>query len=223
MIKRWLIGRSIGVSHRIGTRCQGRRVQVHQAAADTSHGTQNAATRSIEHLYGHGAVGLWVVPPDGLYAVAASPLRVALLLQDAALVAAPGKVVVDLTASLGSSLSGKLAMDATNMAGPLGTAPGFEALRKAGADVVKVFNCTGWENLADVRYGDQVADMFMAGGSEGAKSKVRDLVKAVGFTDAIDLGGDDKVHILEGFALVWIDLAIFQKMGRGIAFKLMRR
>jgi hypothetical protein len=37
------------------------------------------------------------------------------------------------------------------------------------------------------------------------------------------MGGDDKVAILESFALVWIDLAIFQKMGRGMAFKLLRR
>ncbi|MGV3636984.1 MAG: hypothetical protein ACO1NQ_04980, partial [Flavobacteriales bacterium] len=139
------------------------------------------------------------------------------------LIATPGKVVVDLAASLGNALSGKLVMDATNMAGPLGTAPGFDALKRTGGDVVKVFNCTGWENLADVRYGDQVADMFMAGGSEGAKAKVRDLVKAVGFEECHDLGGDDKVPILEGFALVWIDLAIFQKMGRGMAFKLLRR
>lgn len=142
---------------------------------------------------------------------------------DAVLIATPGKAVTDLAASLGDALNGKLLMDATNMAGPLGTAAGFDALRKAGADAVKVFNCTGWENLADVRYGDQVADMFLAGGSQGAKGKVRELVKAVGFADAIDLGGDDKVPILEGFALVWIDLAIFQKMGRGIAFKLLRR
>ncbi|HRD51450.1 MAG TPA: hypothetical protein PKY96_02260, partial [Flavobacteriales bacterium] len=35
----------------------------------------------------------------------------------------------------------------------------------AGDDVVKVFNCTGWENLADPRYGNDAADMFMAGGS----------------------------------------------------------
>lgn len=63
----------------------------------------------------------------------------------------------------------------------------------------------------------------MAGGSVVAKAKVRELVKTVDFSDAIDLGGDDKVHILEGFALVRIDLVIFQKMGRGIAFKLMRR
>lgn len=142
---------------------------------------------------------------------------------DAVLIATPGKVVVELATGLGDTLKGKLVMDATNMSGPLGTAPGFEALRKAGADAVKVFNCTGWENLADTRYGSEVADMFMAGGSADAKTKVTELVKAVGFAECHDLGGEDKVAILEGFALVWIDLAIFQKMGRGIAFKLMRR
>ena len=151
------------------------------------------------------------------------PIADAVKAGDAVLIATPGKVVADLAASLGDALKGKLVMDATNMAGPLGTAPGFEALRKAGADAVKVFNCTGWENLADTRYGDQVADMFMAGGSDAAKATVRELVKAVGFAECHDLGGDDKVPILEGFALVWIDLAIFQKMGRGIAFKLLRR
>ncbi len=139
------------------------------------------------------------------------------------LIATPGKIVAELAASLGEALQGKLVMDATNMAGPPGQAVGFDALRKAGADAVKVFNCTGWENLADQRYGNELADMFMAGGSATAKERVCQLVKDVGFTDAIDMGGDDKVHILESFALVWIDLAIMQKMGRGIAFRLMRR
>jgi hypothetical protein len=37
------------------------------------------------------------------------------------------------------------------------------------------------------------------------------------------MGTSCQVIIPEGFALVWIDLAIFQKMGRGIAFKLLRR
>jgi hypothetical protein len=63
----------------------------------------------------------------------------------------------------------------------------------------------------------------MAGGTPEAKAAVRELVKAVGFADCHDMGGDDKVPILEGFALVWIDPAIFQKMGRGMAFKLLRR
>jgi predicted dinucleotide-binding enzyme len=151
------------------------------------------------------------------------PIPEAVAAAQAVLIATPGKVVADLAASLGSALNGKLVMDATNMAGPLGTSPGFDALRKAGAEAVKVFNCTGWENLADVRYGDQVADMFMAGGTAQAKATVHELVKAVGFAECHDMGGDDKVAILEGFALVWIDLAIFQKMGRGMAFKLLRR
>ena len=142
---------------------------------------------------------------------------------ESVLIPTPGKVGGELATGLGDGVKGKLVMGATNMAGPLGTAPGFEALRKAGADAVKVFNCTGWENLADPRYGDELADMFMAGGSADAKARVRELVKAVGFAACYDMGGDDKVPILEGFALVWIDLAIFQKMGRGIAFKLMRR
>lgn len=142
---------------------------------------------------------------------------------DAVLIATPGKVVAEMATSLGETLRGKLVMDATNMAGPPGTSLGFDALRNAGADAVKVFNCTGWENLADPRYGNELADMFMAGGSQEAKANVRELVKAIGFSDAIDMGGDDKVHLLEAFALVWIDLAIMQKMGRGIAFKLMRR
>ncbi len=151
------------------------------------------------------------------------PIADAVKAGNAVLIATPGKVVVDLASSLGSALTGKLVMDATNMAGAPGTSPGFDALKRAGGDVVKVFNCTGWENLADVRYGNMLADMFMAGGSADAKAKVTELVKALGFADCIDLGGDDKVPILEGFALVWIDLAIFQKMGRGIAFKLLRR
>lgn len=151
------------------------------------------------------------------------PISEAVRAGDAVLIATPGKVVAELAMSLGDALRGKPVMDATNMAGPPGQAPGFDALRRVGADVVKVFNCTGWENLADPRYGAEVADMFMAGGSAEAKAFVLQRVKEVGFNDAIDLGGDDKVHILESFALVWIDLAIMQKMGRGIAFKLMRR
>mgnify|MGYP001420769478 CR=1 FL=1 len=151
------------------------------------------------------------------------PINDAVRAGEAVLIATPGKAVAELAAGLGDALKGKLVMDATNMAGPPGTALGFEALRNAGADAVKVFNCTGWENLADPRYGDQLADMFMAGGSPAAKERVRHLVKDIGFPEAIDLGGDDKVHILESFALVWIDLAIMQKMGRGIAFQLLRR
>jgi predicted dinucleotide-binding enzyme len=68
-----------------------------------------------------------------------------------------------------------------------------------------------------------LADMFMAGGSPAAKERVRQLVKDVGFADAIDMGGNDAVALLEAFALVWIQLAVRQKMGRGTAIRVMRR
>lgn len=138
------------------------------------------------------------------------------------LIATPGRAVTELAASLGT-LTDKLVIDATNMAGAPGQATGFEALTRTGADVVKAFNCTGWENLADPRYGDQVADMFMAGGSLAGRAQVASLSRDLGFETCYDLGGNDRVHILESFAMVWIDLAIFQKLGRDIAFKLLRR
>lgn len=141
---------------------------------------------------------------------------------DISLVAIPGRGVEALASSVGS-LGGKLIIDATNMAGPPGQPLGFNALRATGADVVKAFNCTGWENLADPVYPDGVADMLMAGGSVAGRSTVRALAQDAGFPTCHDLGGDDKVHILESFALLWIDLAIMQRMGRGIAFKLMTR
>ncbi|HPF89503.1 MAG TPA: hypothetical protein PLL57_02485 [Flavobacteriales bacterium] len=67
----------------------------------------------------------------------------ALLLQDAALVAAPGKVVVDLAASLGPALTGKLVMDATNVTGAPGTSPGFDALKRAGGDILNQLHGLG--------------------------------------------------------------------------------
>ena len=37
------------------------------------------------------------------------------------------------------------------------------------------------------------------------------------------IGGDDKAILLEQLALVWINLAIFQKQGRNIAIKILKR
>jgi len=109
------------------------------------------------------------------------------------------------------------------MAGPPGQSLGYDSLARTGADVVKAFNCTGWENLADPQYGETVADMFMAGGTPEGRARVASLAQDIGFASCIDLGGRERVHLLESFALLWIDLAIHQRMGRGVAFKLLRR
>lgn len=118
-------------------------------------------------------------------------------------------------------------IDATNAVRvkPEPYATAFHALKAiAGAEhVVKCFNTTGYENMADPVYGDVAIDMFMAGNSKKAKQIAENLSNDIGFGSCIDFGGDDKVELLEKMALCWINLAIMQGQGRNIAFKLHRR
>lgn len=72
-------------------------------------------------------------------------------------------------------------------------------------------------------YHGEGIDMFCAGNSRKAKEIATQLAKEIGFSECYDFGGDDKVELLEQFALCWINLAIIQKHGRDIAFKLIKR
>ncbi|HEX2683088.1 MAG TPA: NAD(P)-binding domain-containing protein [Ferruginibacter sp.] len=90
-------------------------------------------------------------------------------------------------------------------------------------DVAKCFNTTGVENMADPVYNGQRIDMYVAGSSTKAKSIATQLAKDIGFGEVYDFGGNDKFALIEQFALCWINLAIVQKTGRNMAFKLLRR
>jgi predicted dinucleotide-binding enzyme len=89
--------------------------------------------------------------------------------------------------------------------------------------VVKCFNTTGFENMLNPIYQGQGIDMFCAGNNQQAKDIATQLAKDIGFSSCYDFGGDDKVELLEKFALCWINLAIMQGHGRDMAFKLIRR
>jgi len=91
------------------------------------------------------------------------------------------------------------------------------------ADVVKCFNSTGFENMKEPEIDEVKLDMFMAGSSEKAKAVASQLSADAGFENCYDFGGADRVVLLEQFALAWINLAIFQGMGRNIGFKLVKR
>lgn len=141
------------------------------------------------------------------------------------LVASPPQFAEQLVPSLGD-VAGKVIIDATNA---VRTKPenyptayhAFEALTDAA--VVKCFNSTGFENMKNPNYGAVKLDMFMAGSSDTAKRLATQLSKEAGFENCFDFGGADKVELLEKFALSWINLAIFQKMGRDIGFKVIFR
>lgn len=90
-------------------------------------------------------------------------------------------------------------------------------------NIVKCFNSTGAKNMANPIYNGKGIDMFYAGDSDAAKKIAEQLAKDIGFENVYNFGGSDKFNLLEQFALSWIDLAMMQGYGRGIALKVVKR
>lgn len=158
--------------------------------------------------------------------VTAHPVGEALALSEVILVAATPEATDAIAGQLANTQD-KVIIDAMNSVRtrPEPYANTFEAIKALThcPHVVKCFNSTGFENMRDPQYGDTALDMFMAGDSEKGKQVARQLALDAGFAECYDFGGDDRVALLEQLALSWINLAIFQKQGRGIGFKVLRR
>jgi len=126
-----------------------------------------------------------------------------------------GKILVDATNPLAPDLSGLL----------LGTnTSGAEELARLarGARVVKAFNTTGAENMADTRYPGGVPMMPACGDDAAARQRVMALATLIGF-DPVDMGPLMAARYLEPFAMTWIHLALKQGYGRNFAFGMLRR
>lgn len=142
------------------------------------------------------------------------------------MIAATSSAVKEISEQLGNAKN-KIIIDAMNSVSskPGGFPNTFEALKSLTncQNIVKCFNSTGFENMANPKYGNTAADMFVAGNSAKGKKVASQLAKDIGFAECYDFGGDDKVELLEQFAMIWINLAILQKHGRNIAFKVIKR
>ncbi len=90
-------------------------------------------------------------------------------------------------------------------------------------DVVKCFNTTGFENMLNPIYNGNGIDMFTAGNSKKGIEIATQLAKEIGFENVYHFGGNDTFDLIEQFAMSWINLAILQKQGRDLAFKVVRR
>lgn len=126
-----------------------------------------------------------------------------------------GKVLVDATNPLAPGLAG-LALGTTTS--------GAEVLAQQakGARVVKAFNSTGAENMADAAYPGGLPMMPVCGDDADARQRVMALATLIGF-EAVDMGPLMAARYLEPFAMTWIHLAFRQGMGRRFAFGLLRR
>jgi predicted dinucleotide-binding enzyme len=126
-----------------------------------------------------------------------------------------GRIIVDATNPLAPGLAG-LALGTTTS--------GAEELAKLAhnARVVKAFNTTGAENMADSGYPGGQPWMPVCGDDVEARKRVLALAALIGF-DAVDLGPLRAARYIEGFAMTWIHMAIKQGYGRKFAFALLRR
>jgi len=92
----------------------------------------------------------------------------------------------------------------------------------AGAQVVKIFNTTGYGNMENPTYQGHGAVMFYCGGDAGTKSIAAQLARDIGF-DPVDVGPLANARLLEPYALLWIWLALRGGFGRDFAFQIVRR
>lgn len=143
--------------------------------------------------------------------------------------ATPWDAVRQVLESVGN-WTGKVLVDCTNPIAPdfqlalgMTTSAGEQVAAWArGARVVKAFNSTGWNNMADPIYHGEPITMFIGGDDSEAKKVVARLAEDLGF-EVVDAGGLVTARYLEPLAMLWIHLAVVQKLGRDVAFKLVRR
>lgn len=146
---------------------------------------------------------------------------------DIVILALPWSAMETATKALGD-LSGKIVIDCTNplgmIDGALGLVLGHDTSGGElvtgwlqGARVVKTLNQVGAEVMARNDHMPHRPVMFMAGDDDEAKRDVAGLLSELGF-DPLDAGDLTKSRLLEPFAMVWINQALFRGFGRDWAF-----
>lgn len=149
---------------------------------------------------------------------------------DLAILAVPYAAAEQVAASIGD-WRGTILVDATNPIAPAlsgllvgTTTSGAEliAAKARNARVVKAFNTTGFENMADPAYAAGPVFMPVCGDDADARGRVVALATRMGF-DAVDFGPLQGARYLEPFAMTWIHLAYRQGHGRSFAFGRLRR
>ena len=144
--------------------------------------------------------------------------------------ATPYSAALDIARSV-ADWGNRILVDATNPLAPgltglsVGTTTsGAEQIAAAAhsARVVKAFNTTGAENMADSRYPGGAAFMPVCGDDAEARGRVIALAALIGF-DAVDCGDLKSARYLEPFAMTWIHMAIKLGQGRNFAFARLKR
>jgi 8-hydroxy-5-deazaflavin:NADPH oxidoreductase len=131
------------------------------------------------------------------------------------IIAVPYDKLGEVFRGLGSSVDGKVVVDATNHVNAqnpgevLGAASNAEEIQKRHPKVlvVKAFNYAFASRMAEPKVDGVRLDGFVAGDDQAAKDKALELVESIGFRP-IDAGPLVMARVLEGMALLGVTLQI---------------
>lgn len=144
---------------------------------------------------------------------------------EAVIVAIPGGQVPAFATEHGAALAGKLVIDATNdlSGGDDGSLSHTAAWAEhaPGAVVARAFSTLGFENYRNPTVAGQTATLLWCGPAAEHGAAVESVVRAVGL-DPVRIGGLEAAAALDGMTRVWFQLVFTEKMGRHLAFKLLR-
>ena len=145
----------------------------------------------------------------------------AIAFADVVVFAAPGASVGPIAEANADQLRGKTLIDASNnMKGTSRHALGALRRQLPTAKLARAFSSLGWENLANPDFEGTKADLFYCA-DEDASEVVEQLIVDIGL-EPVYLGGTDRVDLVEAMTDLWFNLALKQRLGRRLAFKLLR-
>jgi predicted dinucleotide-binding enzyme len=136
-------------------------------------------------------------------------------------IALPGGIIESVAQTYAAQLNGRIIIDAANRMGEdsMHNLAHFQHYAPQ-AQVYRAFNSLGWENFAEPNFSGIQADLFYCGPDGEPKTKIEQLISAVGLRP-VYLGGNEQMGLLDSIASLWFALAFGQKKGRHIAFKVL--
>lgn len=140
---------------------------------------------------------------------------------DVIVMALPGPAMDETIARNAAQLDGKTVVDAANRMGePRRNSLATFQAHTPNARVYRAFNSYGWENFADPKFGGVAADLFYAGPDGDSRATVEQLIADVGLRP-VRLGDVDQTDTVDAVASLWFALALGQRKGRHLAFKVL--
>jgi 8-hydroxy-5-deazaflavin:NADPH oxidoreductase len=140
---------------------------------------------------------------------------------DVVLIALPGDIVEPTVQKYAAQLNGRIIIDAANRMGQdsMYNLASFQQ-HAPQAQLYRAFNSLGWENFAEPNFNGVQADLFYCGPDGETRTTVEQLISDVGLRP-VYLGGDEQLGLLDSLTALWFTLAIRQKKGRHLAFKVL--